>query len=45
MNHGRDFQKLWAQLRSEVTALQAKGYFGDGEATFFRAFSHGAHDP
>ena len=30
MNHGREFQKLWAQLRSEVSALQARGYFGDG---------------
>lgn len=30
MNHGSDFQKLWAQLRDEVAALQAKGYFGDG---------------
>ena len=30
MNHGREFQKLWAQLRMEVRALQARGYFGDG---------------
>ena len=30
MNHRRDFQKLWAQLRDEVAVLQAKGYFGDG---------------
>ncbi|KAL0955019.1 hypothetical protein HGRIS_003939 [Hohenbuehelia grisea] len=30
MNHGPDFQKLWSQLRSEVRALQAKGYYGDG---------------
>ncbi|KAH8117708.1 WLM-domain-containing protein [Phellopilus nigrolimitatus] len=30
MNHGRDFQKLWAQLRMELRALQEKGYYGDG---------------
>ncbi|KAL5526885.1 hypothetical protein ACEPAF_8612 [Sanghuangporus sanghuang] len=30
MNHGRDFQRLWAQLRMEVEALQVRGYFGDG---------------
>ncbi|KLO09895.1 WLM-domain-containing protein [Schizopora paradoxa] len=30
MNHGPDFQKLWAQLRREVKALQDKGYYGDG---------------
>ena len=30
MNHGRDFQRLWSQLRDEVSALQARGYFGDG---------------
>ncbi|THH10306.1 hypothetical protein EW145_g1418 [Phellinidium pouzarii] len=30
MNHGRDFQKLWTQLRMEVRALQEKGYYGDG---------------
>lgn len=30
MNHGRDFQRLWTQLRNEVAALQARGYFGDG---------------
>ena len=30
MNHGREFQKLWAQLRVEVRALQGRGYFGDG---------------
>ena len=30
MNHGPAFQRLNAQLRSEVLALQAKGYFGDG---------------
>ncbi|EJD06465.1 WLM-domain-containing protein [Fomitiporia mediterranea MF3/22] len=30
MNHGREFQRLWTQLRWEVRALQDKGYFGDG---------------
>jgi hypothetical protein len=30
MNHGSDFQALWSQLRREVIALQAKGYYGDG---------------
>ena len=30
MNHGPDFQKLWAQLRREVQDLQRKGYYGDG---------------
>ncbi|KAI9512026.1 WLM-domain-containing protein [Russula earlei] len=30
MNHGPDFQALWSQLRKEVMALQAKGYYGDG---------------
>lgn len=35
MNHGRDFQKLWAQLRMEVAALQARGYFGDGMDIYF----------
>ncbi|KAG8916890.1 hypothetical protein FRC02_003489, partial [Tulasnella sp. 418] len=30
MNHLPPFQRLWAQLRSEVHALQRKGYFGDG---------------
>ncbi|KAI5121211.1 hypothetical protein M0805_007221 [Coniferiporia weirii] len=30
MNHGRDFQRLWTQLRMEVGALQGKGYYGDG---------------
>ncbi|TDL25486.1 WLM-domain-containing protein [Rickenella mellea] len=30
MNHGPAFQKLWAQLRREVKALQDKGYYGDG---------------
>ncbi|KAI0001516.1 WLM domain-containing protein [Russula compacta] len=30
MNHGPDFQALWSQLRKEVIALQAKGYYGDG---------------
>ncbi|KAH9959631.1 WLM-domain-containing protein [Russula dissimulans] len=30
MNHGPDFQALWSQLRNEVVALQAKGYYGDG---------------
>ena len=31
MNHGREFQKFWAQLTNEVKALRQKGYFGDGE--------------
>jgi len=30
MNHGADFQALWSQLRKEVIAFQAKGYYGDG---------------
>ncbi|KAG6873952.1 hypothetical protein C0995_008991 [Termitomyces sp. Mi166 len=30
MNHGPDFQALWKQLRTEVHALQDKGYYGDG---------------
>ncbi|KZT39101.1 WLM-domain-containing protein [Sistotremastrum suecicum HHB10207 ss-3] len=30
MNHLSGFQKLWAQLRSEVQALRARGYYGDG---------------
>jgi DNA-dependent metalloprotease WSS1 len=30
MNHGPDFQALWSQLRKDVVALQAKGYYGDG---------------
>jgi hypothetical protein len=31
MNHGPDFQALWNRLRDEVMALQAKGYYGDGD--------------
>lgn len=31
MNHGPGFQALWDQLRKEVVALQAKGYYGDGK--------------
>ena len=31
MNHGPGFQALWNQLRKEVVALQAKGYYGDGK--------------
>ncbi|KAH9058358.1 WLM-domain-containing protein [Lactarius vividus] len=30
MNHGPGFQALWNQLRKEVVALQAQGYYGDG---------------
>ncbi|KAG8892400.1 hypothetical protein FRC01_014187, partial [Tulasnella sp. 417] len=30
MHHLQPFQKLWAELRSKVIALQKKGYFGDG---------------
>ncbi|KAI9440061.1 WLM domain-containing protein [Lactarius indigo] len=30
MNHGPGFQALWNQLRKEVVALQARGYYGDG---------------
>ncbi|KAI0309917.1 WLM domain-containing protein [Amylostereum chailletii] len=30
MDHGPAFQALWARLRNEVRALQAKGYYGDG---------------
>jgi hypothetical protein len=30
MNHGPDFQALWARLRSEVRELQVRGYYGDG---------------
>ncbi|KAI0034741.1 WLM domain-containing protein [Vararia minispora EC-137] len=30
MNHGSAFQALWSQLRNEVKALQARGYYGDG---------------
>src|SRR6266404_7448074 len=30
MNHGPEFQALWSQLRTEVVALQARGYYGDG---------------
>lgn len=30
-NHGPEFQSLWARLRREVSALQRKGYYGDGE--------------
>ncbi|KAG6817347.1 hypothetical protein H0H87_009946 [Tephrocybe sp. NHM501043] len=30
MNHGPAFQALWKQLRTEVCALQDKGYYGDG---------------
>ncbi|OBZ72449.1 DNA-dependent metalloprotease WSS1 [Grifola frondosa] len=30
MNHGPAFQTLWAKLRSDVRALQSKGYYGDG---------------
>lgn len=36
MNHGREFQALWAKLRSEVEALQLKGYHGDGRFNLFR---------
>jgi hypothetical protein len=31
MNHGPAFQDLWNQLRKEVVALQARGYYGDGK--------------
>lgn len=31
MNHAAGFQKLNMQLRAEIEALQAKGYYGDGE--------------
>lgn len=30
MNHGSQFQQLWRKLRSEVLALQQRGYYGDG---------------
>ncbi|ETW83060.1 hypothetical protein HETIRDRAFT_450748 [Heterobasidion irregulare TC 32-1] len=30
MNHGPAFQALWSRLRTEVRALQQKGYYGDG---------------
>ncbi|TFK72896.1 WLM-domain-containing protein [Pluteus cervinus] len=30
MNHGPAFQALWKRLNTEVQALQAKGYYGDG---------------
>ncbi|KAL1744844.1 WLM domain-containing protein [Schizophyllum fasciatum] len=30
MNHGPAFQELWRRLRTEVRALQDRGYFGDG---------------
>ena len=30
MNHGSQFQQLWSTLRSEVLALQQRGYYGDG---------------
>ncbi|KAF9648831.1 WLM-domain-containing protein [Thelephora ganbajun] len=30
MNHGSKFQRLWSKLRSEVLALQQRGYYGDG---------------
>ncbi|KAK7033130.1 WLM-domain-containing protein [Favolaschia claudopus] len=30
MHHGPSFQALWKQFRTEVRALQDKGYFGDG---------------
>ena len=30
MNHGSQFQQLWSMLRSEVLALQQRGYYGDG---------------
>ena len=30
MHHGPAFQALWRQLRTEVRALQDKGYYGDG---------------
>jgi hypothetical protein len=32
MNHGREFQKLNVLFRTEVKALQAKGYYGDGQS-------------
>ncbi|KAG9004594.1 hypothetical protein FRB94_002270 [Tulasnella sp. JGI-2019a] len=30
MDHSPPFRRLWAQLRTEVYALQSRGYFGDG---------------
>jgi len=45
MNHGPDFQALWNQLRNEVIALQAKGYYGDGndQANFSTEMSSEQH--
>ncbi|WWD17810.1 hypothetical protein CI109_102252 [Kwoniella shandongensis] len=30
MNHGPKFQKLMAEIKADVSRLQAKGYYGDG---------------
>lgn len=38
MNHGSQFQQLWSKLRSEVLALQQRGYYGDGACESFRVF-------
>lgn len=38
MNHGSQFQQLWSKLRSEVLALQQRGYYGDGAYATFRMF-------
>ena len=44
MNHGPDFQKLWAQLRREVQDLQRKGYYGDGTLRVFHSVKHSLKD-
>lgn len=38
MNHGSQFQKLWSTLRSEVSTLQQRGYYGDGAYGALREF-------
>jgi len=30
MNHAHDFQKINKRIREQVSALRAKGYYGDG---------------
>ncbi|KAK2463407.1 hypothetical protein APHAL10511_004493 [Amanita phalloides] len=43
MNHGPAFQALWRNLRTQVRALQDKGYYGDGYWSSGRRLVDSAH--
>jgi len=43
MNHGPGFQALWNQLRKEVVALQARGYYGDGKVSLLQSLADRAY--